>query len=288
MKTRDFKSIVNKYDVVFFDAYGVLKNYNGLIPGIEGTIRYMLENEIDFYVLTNDASRSPEELAASYQTLGIREITPEKIISSGMLAREYLRYKVKKGTVTYLGTSKSAHYLETLGLRIVSIRETDLDDLEDISAIVLLDDEGFDWKRDVNKLINLLRKKNVPVIVANTDFAYPITEDEVAIAIGGLSDMMERIVGKKFIKFGKPDSQMFMFAYERITKEGHVDKSKILMVGDTLKTDILGGNKFGIDTSLVLSGNTLPEQASFLIRSTGIIPNYICEDAVIGRRTGRQ
>lgn len=284
MKTRDFKSIVNKYDVVFFDAYGVLKNYNGLIPGIEGTIRYLLENEIDFYVLTNDASRSPEELAASYQTLGIKEITPQKIISSGMLAREYLRYKVKKGIVTYLGTSKSAHYIETLGLDIVSIRETDLDDLEDVSAIVLLDDEGFDWKRDVNKLINLLRKKNVPVIVANTDFAYPVTEDEVAIAIGGLSDMIEMIIGKRFIKFGKPDSQMFMFAYERILETRQVNKSKILMVGDTLKTDILGGNKFGIDTVLVLSGNTLPDQASFLIRSTGIIPNYVCDDAVISRR----
>lgn len=284
MKIRDFKSIVNKYDVVFFDAYGVLKNYNGLIPGIEGTIRYLLENDIDFYVLTNDASRSPEELAASYQTLGIKEITAQKIISSGMLAREYVRYKVKKGTVTYLGTSNSAHYLETLGLKIVSIRETDLDNLEDVSAIVLLDDEGFDWKRDVNKLVNLLRKKNIPVIVANTDFAYPVTDEEVAIAIGGLSDMVEMIIGKKFIKFGKPDSQMFMFAYERILKSGQLSKDKILMVGDTLKTDILGGNKFGIDTVLVLSGNTLPEHAGFQIRSTGIIPNYVCEDAVISKK----
>jgi HAD superfamily hydrolase (TIGR01450 family) len=284
MKTRDFKSIVSKYDVVFFDAYGVLKNYNGLIPGIEGTIRHLMENGIDFYVLTNDASRSPKDLAASYQTLGIKEITEHKIISSGMLAREYLRFKVKKGTVTYLGTSKSAHYIETLGLNILSIRQLDLDNLDDINAIVLLDDEGFDWKRDVNKVINLLRKKNIPVIVANTDFAYPVTDEEVAIAIGGISDMVEMIVGKRFIKFGKPDSQMFMFAYERILEARNVSKDKILMVGDTLKTDILGGNKFGIDTVLVLSGNTLPDQANFLIRSTGIIPNFICEDAVIRRK----
>jgi len=201
-----------------------------------------------------------------------------------MLAREYLRFKVKKGTVTYLGTSKSAHYIETLGLNILSIRQLDLDNLDDINAIVLLDDEGFDWKRDVNKVINLLRKKNIPVIVANTDFAYPVTDEEVAIAIGGISDMVEMIVGKRFIKFGKPDSQMFMFAYERILEARNVSKDKILMVGDTLKTDILGGNKFGIDTVLVLSGNTLPDQANFLIRSTGIIPNFICEDAVIRRK----
>ncbi len=145
----------------------------------------------------------------------------------------------------------------------------------------MLDDEGFDWKRDINKVINLLRKRNIPVIVANTDFAYPVTEEEVSIAIGGLSDMIETIVGRKFIKFGKPDSQMFMFAYERILERKQVGKERIVMVGDTLKTDILGGNKFGIDTILVLSGNTLPDQAQFFLRSTGIIPNYICEDAVI-------
>lgn len=281
MKIRDFKSVVNKYDVVFFDAYGVLKNYNGLIPGIENTIQYLIKNDIDFYVLTNDASRGPEALAASYQNLGIKEITADKIISSGMLAREYLRFKVKKGRVAYLGTSKSAHYIETVGLKILSIKDLQMDDIEDVNALVMLDDEGFDWKRDLNKVVNLLRQRNIPVIVANTDMAYPVTEEEVALAIGGISSMIETIVGKQFIKFGKPDSQMFMFAYEHITEKEPISKSKILMVGDTLETDILGGNKFGIDTVLVLSGNTIYEQANFLIRSTGIIPNYICEDAVI-------
>lgn len=282
MKIRDFKSIVSKYDVVFFDAYGVLKNYNGLIPGVENTIQYLIRNNIDFYVLTNDASRGPVELAASYQNLGIPEITQDKIISSGMLAREYLRFKVKKGTVAYLGTSKSAHYIETVGLKTLPIKQLDTDDIDDVNALVMLDDEGFDWKRDLNKVVNLLRKRNIPVIVANTDYAYPVTEEEVALAIGGISDMIEMIVAKRFIKFGKPDSQMFMFAYERVLEKGvTLGKDKILMVGDTLKTDILGGNKFGIDTVLVLSGNTLPDQANFLIRSTGIIPNYICEDAVI-------
>src|SRR5690606_25745417 len=118
----------------------------------------------------------------------------------GMLAREYLRYKVKKGTVTYLGTSNSAHYLETLGLDIISIRQTDLDDADDISAVVLLDDEGFDWKRDINKLVNLLRKRNIPVIVANTDFAYPVTDDEVAIAIGALSDRKSTRLNSSHVK----------------------------------------------------------------------------------------
>lgn len=44
-KIRDFKSVVNRYDVIFFDAYGVLKNYNGLIPGVESTIKYLIKED---------------------------------------------------------------------------------------------------------------------------------------------------------------------------------------------------------------------------------------------------
>ncbi len=53
------------------------------------------------------------------------------------------------------------------------------------------------------------------------------------------------------------------------------------MVGDTLHTDILGGNKFGLDTVLVLSGNTLSQDAETRIRATGIMPTYVCETAVV-------
>ena len=144
-----------------------------------------------------------------------------------------------------------------------------------------MDDEGFDWSGDLNKVVNLLRTRTIPAIVANTDNTYPLNKHEVSIAIGGIATMIENIVGKNFIRFGKPDSQMFMFAYEMIREKLQVGKKDILMVGDTLYTDIMGGNKFGLDTVLVLSGNTLPDDAETKIRSTGIIPTFICESAVV-------
>jgi len=51
------------------------------------------------------------------------------------------------------------------------------------------------------------------------------------------------------------------------------------MVGDTLHTDILGGNKFGIATALVLTGNTSAEEATLMIRTSSIIPDYVCASA---------
>ncbi len=282
MDLSSFKAVAANYKFVFFDAFGVLKNAEGILPGIQETFDWLQSEGKEFYVLTNDASRSPVQLAESYYRQNFFAITPDRIISSGMLACDYLDLKVHHGTVAYLGTANSAHYLETAELKTLPISEVDLKDVADINALVLLDDEGFDWNNDITKTVNLLRKRNIPVIVANTDATYPTSKTRVSIAIGAVARMIESIVGKQFINFGKPDAQLFMFAYERVQELAKgITRSDILMVGDTLKTDILGGNKFGLDTVLVLTGNTQPDDAELLIRSTGIIPTYVC-DSIVG------
>ncbi|TMI68795.1 MAG: HAD-IIA family hydrolase [Bacteroidetes bacterium] len=278
----NFKTLAEKYKIIFFDAYGVIKNYKGLIPGIEKTFEWLQQQSKGYYVITNDASRSPELLADAFFKAGLKAITPDRIISSGMLAKEFLDLKVKKGLVAYLGTEDSAHYIEHPGLDTLPLQQMNENNIHDITALVLLDDEGFDWNDGLNKAVNLLRQRPIPAIIANPDGAYPMSKREVSIAIGGLAYMVEKITGKKFIRFGKPDSQIFMFAWEYIIQHyPGMTKKDILMVGDTLHTDILGGNKFGLDTALVLTGNLLPEDYESRIFSTGIIPTYICESAVI-------
>jgi len=282
IQSADFKSILDRYKIVFFDAFGVLKNYHGLVPGIEKTFAYIEAQQKEYYIVTNDASRSPQQLAESYHKLGLHAITHDRIISSGMLAKEYLDLKVNDGIVAYLGTNNSAHYIDSSGLHTLPVSAINYTNIDQVNALVLLDDEGFNWFDDLNKTINILRKRTIPAIVANTDNTYPLSgNNEVAIAIGGIASMIESIVGKRFIRFGKPDSQLFMFAYDLVRWRLEITKKDILMVGDTLHTDIIGANKFGLDTVLVLSGNTLPDDAEVRIRSTGIVPTYICNSAVI-------
>ena len=281
LKVDNFKSIIDKYEVIFFDAFGVLKNYKGLLPGIDKTFAYIESQNKEYYIVTNDASRSPVQLAETYHRMGLDAVRADRIISSGMLAKEYLDLKVNDGIVAYLGTENSAHYIDSSGLHTLPISEINQSNIEKVNAMVFLDDEGFDWARDLNTVVNLLRKRPIPVIVANTDYAYPVNKNEVAIAVGGVAKMIENIVERDFIRFGKPDSQMFMFAFDLIREYRSITKKDIVMVGDTLYTDILGANKFGLDTVLVFSGNTLPDDAEIKMKTTGIVPTYICESAVI-------
>ena len=280
MNLQPFKSVVKNFKAVFLDSYGVIKNYNGLIDGVQETIDYIRSENIVVRILTNDASRSRTQQAESFYNAGLRGLQKEEIITSGMMAKHFLEQKILAGKIAYLGTENSAHYILQSGLEHIAVRDIDLDDLDAIGAFVFLDDEGFDWNTDISKTVNLLRHKNIPVIVANSDKLYPVSKRHVSIATGGIAQLVESMLSKKFIHFGKPDSQMFMYAFEQLNKTGSYNKKDILMVGDTLHTDILGGNKFGLKTTLVLSGNTEIENAEMQINSTGIIPDFICKSIV--------
>jgi HAD superfamily hydrolase (TIGR01450 family) len=282
IEVQNFKEIIDRYKVIFFDAFGVIKNYEGLVQGVDKTLDYLEDQHKKYYIVTNDASRSPLQLAEGFHKMGLTKVREDCVISSGMLAKEYLDLKVHDGIVAYLGTPNSAHYIESSGLHTLPVGEVNESNINDVNALVLLDDEGYDWFGDLNKAVNLLRRRNIPCIVANTDASYPLNVNEISIAIGGIASMLESIVGKRFIRFGKPDSQMFMFAYDLVRESfPGVGKKDILMIGDTLTTDILGGNKFGLDTMLVFTGNTLKKDAELRINSLGIVPTYVCESAVV-------
>ena len=280
MQVQSFLSIAGNFKAVFLDSYGVLKNYNGLIDGVQNTIDFLRSKGIAIRILTNDASRSQQQQSESFRKLGLTGIETHEIVTSGMMAKQYLQQKILEGKIGYLGTENSAEYILQSGLEHIPVKDIKLDAIDDIAAFVFLDDEGFDWNEDINKTVNLLRRKNLPVIVANSDKLYPVSKNDVAVATGGIAKLVENMLNKKFIHFGKPDSQMFMFAYDELSLYGSFSKNEILMVGDTLHTDILGGNKFGLKTTLVLSGNTSAENASMQIDATGIIPDFVCSSIV--------
>ena len=272
-----FKKTTDNYSVIFLDAYGVLKSSTGLIDGALETVTSLIDSGKEVFVVTNDSSRSPESMADRYsQQAGGELLPPERYISSGLLAAEYLDKQIPYGKVAYLGKPESAHYIEIAGKIPVPVEECTPKD--NLVAIVLLDDEGFDWFRGVNATLNLIRRTNVPVVVANADITYPMRGNDIAIAVGSLGGLLSDITEKTFVRFGKPDSMMFAYALARAREQlPKVTKRDVLFVGDTLRTDIIGANTYGFDTTLVLSGNTLPEQADLMIRSSGIIPTFISE-----------
>ncbi|MCF2857561.1 pyrimidine 5'-nucleotidase [Pseudoalteromonas sp. SMS1] len=61
----------------------------------------------------------------------------------------------------------------------------------------------------------------------------------------GFSHFFDQVVISEQVGVAKPDPQVFEHTFELL---GNPDKSHVLMVGDTPKSDILGANRFGIDS----------------------------------------
>lgn len=276
--TSSFEELTDSYKVIFFDAFGVLKSSAGTYAGVLDVLHTLIDRGKEIYLVTNDASKSPHRMVDAYTHPERGTLIPvERIVSSGILAADYLRSKVRSGWVAYLGKDAASYYIASAGLHPIPLSELDAEDHQP-KALVMLDDEGFDWFSELNRAVNLVRRHNLPVIVANTDNTYPSNTTDVGIAVGGLATLMERALGREFIRFGKPDPMIFSRAYHMaLEKDPNLTKRDVLMVGDTLHTDIVGANKYGIDTALVLSGTTLPNAYHSLIQTTGIVPNYVCE-----------
>ncbi len=281
MEIQKFKEVVKQYKVVFFDAYGVLKKHDGMIEGVKEMLDFLKEEGIEFYIITNDASRSPELLAKAYHDAGVEIIEAQNMVSSAMMSMQFLKKTIHPGaSVAYLGRTTSEFFIKNadlVPLRIENVMERDYPNLE---AIILFDDGGYEFHPGINKTLNVIRGTDVPVVVANPDLIYPVNDGEVAVAIGSVANMFEAVANRKFFRFGKPDVRVFQYAFEKVNEKHKVSKREILMVGDTLDTDIIGGNNFGIDTALVLSGSTIPLQADKLIAEKNIKPTYICLSVV--------
>jgi HAD superfamily hydrolase (TIGR01450 family) len=276
--TTSFEELADSYKCLFFDAFGVLKSSAGVYEGVLDRLRLLRERGKQIYLVTNDSSKSPHRMVEAYTHPEAGPLFPlDHIISSGLLASDYLKNKVRSGWVAYLGKDASAYYIAHAGLHPVPLSQV-VPDEHSPKALVLLDDEGFDWFADINRAVNLVRRYNIPVVVANTDITYPKDRTEVGVAVGGLAKLLEQAIGREFVRFGKPDPMIFSKAFHlALTLDPSLTKRDVLMVGDTLFTDISGGNKYGIDTALVLSGTTLDKDHKSLIQATGIIPNYVCE-----------
>ncbi|WP_066629599.1 HAD-IIA family hydrolase [Labilibacter marinus] len=276
-----FKEVVQQYKVVFFDAYGVLKKHDGMIEGVKEMLHFLKDEGIEFYIITNDASRSTELLAANYHKAGIDIIQADNLVSSAVMSMEFLKENIQPGSsVAYLGRETSEFFIKGADLIPVRIENVERKDYNTLGAVMLFDDGGYDFHPTINKTLNVIRGTDVPVVVANPDLVYPVSDGETAIAIGSIANMFEAVANRKFFRFGKPDVAVFKYAFDTVNAKRKVAKRDILMVGDTLATDILGGNNFGVDTALVLSGSTIEKQAEHMIADSGIIPTHICNSVV--------
>jgi HAD superfamily hydrolase (TIGR01450 family) len=221
------------------------------------------EKSIPFLVVTNDASKSQEEASRRFGSFGLA-INPEKILTSGMLVRDYYAEHSLSGARTMvLGTKDTEDYAAAAGAEVVPIRAD-----EDIDVLIIGDEEGFEFYKSVVIALNAVfrrieQEQPIHLLLPNPDLIYPVEKGRFSFAAGTIAAMIESAIPARFpasslsfARLGKPYAPIFSKAVETTGTEN------TLMIGDQILTDIQGAQDFGLDTALVNWGVTDPESLS--------------------------
>ncbi|MEY4398652.1 MAG: hypothetical protein RLZ53_1228 [Actinomycetota bacterium] len=255
------KSLVSGFDSVLADLDGVIYEGGKAIVHAVDSINMLAEQGLKVGYVTNNSSRKPETIAAQIAAYGIA-VSPEDVVSSGQTGVELLSTLVPAGSkVLVVGGEGLRTYTEAGGFVLVS------DSTEKPDAVI----QGFapdvSWKHLAEAAYSI--QNGARWVATNQDWTIP-QERGLAPGNGTLVSAVHTAVGQLPLVAGKPEVAIFQTAIKRFGVK------RPLFVGDRIDTDILGANRAGIDSALVLTG--VSDAKELLSSPKDSHPTYILGD----------
>lgn len=264
-------ALIDAYDGLLIDAYGVLVDATGALPGAAAAIAELTRRGTPFAVVTNDASRSPATYVRRFAGLGLA-IPAARIVTSGSLLPGYFRARDLGGARTLvLGTEDSYAYVADGGGVPVALSAG-----VEIDAVAICDDSGTPFLDGIelalSAIVRAVEAGRRPALVApNPDLVYPKGGGELGFTAGAMALLVEAALARRFPaaglvfdRLGKPAPQLFLEGRHRLGVE------RVVMIGDQLETDVAGARAAGIDAALLAGVSRWDPEAA-------IAPTYLLD-----------
>lgn len=250
-------------DLVLADLDGVVYRGAEAIPHAVESINRAGESLRVGYI-TNNASRTPESVAQQLQGFGLRTAADD-IVTSPQAAVRLLSGMVPAGSLIFVVGGE--------GLRVeLANAGFSVTESADDGAVAVI--QGFSqeigWAQLAEASYALQANGGgIPWVATNTDWTLP-TARGTAPGNGTLVSAIHLAVGRLPVVAGKPEVAIFEEALHRF------GGSKPLFLGDRLDTDILGANRAGLDSVLVLTG--IDQAKQVLAADPNSRPTYVLDD----------
>ena len=232
------RPLIESHDLLMLDLDGVVYVGGRQVDGVEERLRRARAAGSHVAFVTNNASRTPEQVADKLTGMGVAAASAD-VVTSAQAAARLVRSRFGPGATVLLlggGGLEAAIRAEGLG---TTRRPEDAD--------VLVSGYGPDvvW-RDVMRAATAVRD-GLPYVASNTDLTIP-TESGIAPGHGVLVATIAEFAGVVPEVAGKPARPLLDETIRRVGGE------RPLMIGDRLDTDIEGAHAVGVDSLLVLTG----------------------------------
>ncbi|WP_374041628.1 HAD-IIA family hydrolase [Ruegeria sp. YS9] len=261
------EDIAHEFDVFLLDAFGVLNIGDTAIPGTPDRVRSLKGAGKRVLVVSNAAGFPHATLLEKYTRLGY-DFAPQDVITS----RVTLLSELNGQSELHWGlmATPSAGLRDLEGLKL-SYLEDDPKPYETVDGFLMIGSAVWTESRQAMLEAALLERPR-PVLVGNPDIVAPREygfSKEPGLYAHRLADRTG--VAPQF--FGKPFANIYDIAFQRL---GHIDKPRVLMVGDSLHTDILGAREAGIASALISGyGFFAGHDVEAAIMKAGIAPNFV-------------
>lgn len=249
------EQLLANFNSFLIDAYGVLVRAGEAIPGAISFIEKLQEEGKEFFILSNDASRTPASNFKKYTDLGF-SLKSDQILTSGLMIQTYFQMHDLAGAKTLVfGPTDSRQLVKEAGGQLVKpFAEKPLD------VVVICDERQDDLIDSLNDLASCIFNSTSPdeiplILLANPDLIYPSANGRYGMTAGSLACMIRAWLQAKWqeqapeiVLLGKPSPFIFEQALLKLE-----DKNP-LMIGDQIATDIVGAKTLGLPSCLSLMG----------------------------------
>ena len=232
---RGLSQVYSKYDAFFIDLWGVIHNGIELYPGAIEVLENL--NKLNKrFVLISNAPRPSKSVEKYLLKLKMDKSFIKNVFTSGEAALQTLKKNSYGKKFYHIGPKRDNDLIKGL-----EKNKTSLDKCEFILCTGLFEDK----ENSIDYYKNLLRKYiKKKMICTNPDLIVHRGSQREYCA-GTLASAFEKL-GGEVIYFGKPHPEIYKFC----TK----NNESILVVGDNLRTDILGANNMNFDSLFITNG----------------------------------
>ena len=274
-------SLIDHYDTFLFDCDGVVWRGLEQVSGASHVLNHLISLNKNVIFVTNNNTKTRKTFRDSVKSILGISVSNDKLYSSGITAGLYVKRNIKPGEKIFLiGTKGLSETMEESGVEHIGYGcdmdgnyFTDFVDFvpeSNVKFVVGAFDNYCNYAK-IAKAFIYIKECGAEYIATNLDLTCNISKTRQLPGTGSVLAGLTRSLGVQPKVIGKPSTIMF----DVISADHNLqDKSKVLMVGDNLSTDIQFGINAGIDTALVLTGVTTRD----MLNKEGCVkPTYVLD-----------
>jgi NagD protein len=224
------------------DMDGVIYRGSEAIPGAAEFIRHLQDERIPYLFLTNNSSYTGLDVVVKLRKFGI-DTSVDHVYTSALATAQFVRTQRPNGTAYVIGEGGLLNALNDVNYAIS--RE---------SPDYVIVGEGRVLNYEMVEAAHRMIAQGAQLISTNADTWCP-TDAGPRPGCGAIVALLEAATGRKAYHVGKPNPFMMRAA----RKEIGLRTDEVIMVGDTMETDIRGASDLGFQSILVLTGSSTRE-----------------------------